>query len=193
MHSIEPYWKWRDIYNATEDVLSPFYGKTHSEFEFTDKIYNYLIHPQWDSFGSETLYIKQIYTNYKKGVVILEFIGEWNDCLNNDIMFLKRDIIDTMIENNIYKFILIGENILEFFADTEDYYEEWHDDIQQQNGYIAAINLKSHIVNEMKDANLHHFIQFIGVDDDEPINWRQFKPMHLIEYIESQQTKLLNA
>lgn len=192
MHSIEPYWKWRDIYNATADELSPFYGKTHSEFEFTDKIYNYLIHPQWDSFGSETLYIKQIYTNYKRGVVILEFIGEWNDCLNNDIMFLKRDIIDTMIENNIYKFILIGENILEFFADIEDYYEEWYDDIQQQHGYIAAINFKSHIINEMQDANLHHYIEFIGIDDDEPINWRQFKPIHLIEYIESLQTKMLN-
>lgn len=192
MHTIEPFWKWRDYYQSNKDEFSPFYGHINSEFEFTDKIYNYLIHPQWDNFGSQTLFIKQIYTNYKKNVVILEFIGEWNDCINNDIMFLKRDIIDVLIANNIYKFILIGENILEFFADIDDYYEEWKNDILEQNGYIIAINFKEHVITEMKDANLHHYIEFIGCDDDNPINWRQFKPNHLIEYIELNKVKYLN-
>lgn len=189
MHNIEPYWKWRDIYEASEDKQSPFFGKTHSEFEFTDKIYNYLIHPQWDSFGSETLYIKQLYTNYKKNVAIIEFIGEWNDCLNNDIMFLKRDFIDMLIEYRINKFILIGENILEFFSDTNDYYQEWKEDIENNDGYIVAINFKEHIIEEMKKADIHHMIEFIGIDGINTLNWRQFKPIHLVEFIENNRTK----
>ena len=58
MHTIEPFWHWRDIYCAENDKLSPFYKREYSEFEFSTTIYNYYIHPQWDDFGSETLYIK---------------------------------------------------------------------------------------------------------------------------------------
>jgi hypothetical protein len=41
-------------------------------------------------------------------------MGEWNDCINNDIMFLKRDVIEPMLENGSVKFILVGENVLNF-------------------------------------------------------------------------------
>ena len=58
MHSIEPYYHWRNLYIASEDDASPFYGREYSEFEFENKVYNFLIHPQWDSIGSETLFIK---------------------------------------------------------------------------------------------------------------------------------------
>ncbi len=46
MHSIEPYYRWRDYYIVEEDMLSPFYGREHSEFEFTDHIYDFALHPQ---------------------------------------------------------------------------------------------------------------------------------------------------
>ena len=61
MHDIEPWWGWRDEYTAENDPKSPFYGREYNEFLFTNKIYNYYIHPQWDFFGSETLYLKLIY------------------------------------------------------------------------------------------------------------------------------------
>jgi len=47
MQDIEPYYRWRDLYIADEDELSPFYGREYSEFEYTNTIYNYYIHPQW--------------------------------------------------------------------------------------------------------------------------------------------------
>ena len=53
MHNIEPYYNWRHIYISEEDERSPFFGREYSEFEFTQAIYNYLIHPQWDEFGFE--------------------------------------------------------------------------------------------------------------------------------------------
>ena len=61
-----------------------------------------------------TLYLKVLYADYLRGFAIIEFIGEWNDCLYNDIMYLKRELIDDMIRNGIHHFILIGENILNF-------------------------------------------------------------------------------
>ena len=58
MHAIEPYFNWRDFYISSEDSRSPFFGREYSEFHFVDQVYNYVIHPQWDNFGSSTLFLK---------------------------------------------------------------------------------------------------------------------------------------
>ena len=58
MHFIEPYYNWRGYYIASEDPSSPFYERVYSEFEYSNRIYNFLIHPQWDYFGSPTLFVK---------------------------------------------------------------------------------------------------------------------------------------
>jgi hypothetical protein len=94
VHTIEPYYNWRGIYIASEDPQSPFYEREYSEFEFTDAIYNYCIHPQWDSIESPTLFIKILYCDYDDGVGIIELFGEWNDVLENDIMLLKRNVLE---------------------------------------------------------------------------------------------------
>ena len=61
MHTIEPYFNWRNYYRAEDDSRSPFYDREYSEFEFTDHIYDYAIHPQWDNFGSTTLFMKILF------------------------------------------------------------------------------------------------------------------------------------
>ena len=76
MHDIEPYYNWRGYYIAAEDPYSPFFEREYSEFEFSSKIYNYYIHPQWDSFGSQTLFMKVLYCHYENGFAIIELIGE---------------------------------------------------------------------------------------------------------------------
>src|SRR5438105_7602289 len=109
MHELEPFYYWRDFYAAEEDELSPFYGREYSEFEFTNTIYNFYIHPQWDNFGSPTLYLKILFAYYNHHFVVIELMGEWNDAINNDIMFLKREVIDVFLRKGIHKFVLIGE------------------------------------------------------------------------------------
>src|SRR5688500_14237729 len=106
MQDIEPYYNWRNFYVASEDERSPFFEREYSEFEYTHAIYNYVIHPQWDDIGSPTLFIKILYADYAESFAIIELIGEWNDCINNDIMILKRDIIENMMHEGISKFIL---------------------------------------------------------------------------------------
>lgn len=171
------------MYSTSEDSKSPFYGLNNDNFEYTNKIYNYFIHPEWDEIGSETLYIKILYADYDDGVSILELIGEWNDCIANDIMFLKRDIIDKMIEEGIYKFILLCEHVFNFHGSDDCYYEEWKEDIADHEGYIVFINLLPHVLAEIKSFGIQHFV-YLG-NNFQDLNWRKMDPMNLITFIES--------
>lgn len=101
MQNIEPYDNWRYLYTSEDDERSPFYGREYSEFVFSQTVYNYYIHPQWDEFGSSTLYIKVLMADYSTGYAIIEMLGEWNDAIENDIMTLKRDVIDLLLREGI--------------------------------------------------------------------------------------------
>lgn len=187
MHEIEPYYRWRDDYIASEDDRSPFYGTEYSEFEFDKQIYNFLLHPQWDSFGSGTLYLKVLYCDYERGYAIMELIGEWNDAIYNDIMLLKRELIDLMVDNGIDKFILIGENVLNFHASDDCYYEEWFQDIEE--GWIAGVNFRTHVIEEFRSANIDYFINFGGMLNE--LNWRNQRPVQVFKAVEEQLNRRL--
>ncbi|QNL50402.1 hypothetical protein H8S90_01910 [Olivibacter sp. SDN3] len=187
MHEIEPFYRWRDDYIASEDELSPFYGTEYSEFEFDKQIYNFLLHPQWDYFGSTTLYLKILYADYDHNYAIIEFIGEWNDAIYNDIMLLKREILEPMMSAGINKFILIGENILNFHSSDDCYYEEWFQEIE--DGWIAGINFRQHVIEEFKNSNIDYFINFGGALDE--VSWRNHKPIQVYRAVEEQLTKRL--
>ena len=172
MHNLEPYYNWRHLYIASEDERSPFFEREYSEFEFTHKIYNYLIHPQWDFIGSPTLYIKILYTDYEAGYAIIEMLGEWNDCIHNDIMILKRDIMDVLIGEGITKFILIGENIMIFHSDADDYYQEWFEDVE--DGWIALVNFRDQVIRDFESANLDYYFAMGGKLNQ--LDWRTWSP-----------------
>jgi hypothetical protein len=188
MQEIDPFYNWRDLYVAAEDPASPFYGREYSEFEYSTTVYNFYIHPQWDDFGSETMYMKVLFADYDLSFAIIEFIGEWNDAIGNDIMFLKRDIIDLMIEEGIRNFILIGENVLNYHASEEDYYEEWFDDIE--DGWIVGMNFRDHVVREFNDYGIDQYILFSGRFDS--IAWRKYQPAQLFALIDKHMRLRLN-
>ena len=182
MIEIEPYYGWREFYTAETDKRSPFYKRKYSEIALNNRIYDTYIHPQWDEFGSLTLYIKILYAHYDLGFAILEFIGEWNDILYNDIMYLYRNVIEEMIEQGINKFILIGENVLNLHADDDSYYQEWFDSIEQ--GWIVGINFHNHNLQEISAAHLDYYISFGGAFDS--LDWRTYRPDKLFEKINHQ-------
>ncbi len=188
MHEIEPFYRWRDDYIAAEDERSPFYNTQYSEFYYDKQIYNFLIHPQWDNFGSQTLYIKIIYADYDRSYAIIELIGEWNDAINNDIMLLKREILEMMIDQGINKFILIGENVLNFHSSDDCYYEEWFQDVDE--GWIAGINFRDHVIDEFKQNNIDYYINFGGSLDN--LQWRNLKPLQFFKKVEETLVKRLN-
>ncbi|MBW6497891.1 MAG: hypothetical protein K0B09_05865 [Bacteroidales bacterium] len=188
MHDLEPFYAWRNLYIASEDLRSPFYGREYSEFEFSHAVYNYLIHPQWDEMGSATLFIKILYADYDQGYCFIEMIGEWNDCLYNDIMYLKRNIIEPLIENGINKFILIGENVLNFHSSDDCYYQEWFDELE--DGWIVALNFRDFVIREFESANIDYYIAFGKHFND--VSWRKFTPMDLFKVIEGAMMRRLD-
>ena len=180
MHDIEPYYNWRHLYIADEDKLSPFFGRMYSEFEFTQTVYNYYIHPQWDDFGSQTLYLKILFVDYDAGFCIIEFIGEWNDAIENDVMTLKREVIDKLEAHGIYKFILIGENILNFHSSDDCYYEEWYEDVQEKGGWIVMLGLPEQSAYDFKKTGIHRFVELLTL-----LEWRPFTPSNLFNKIDN--------
>ncbi len=187
MHDIEPFFNWRHMYTSEEDPRSPFYGRTYSEFEFSQAVYNYYIHPQWDEFGSRTLYMKIIYADYELNFAILELIGEWNDAIENDIMTLKRDVIDNLFAEGITKFILIGENVLNFHSGDRDYYQEWFEEVTDENGWIVILNMPESTQHDFRKKKLNHYIELIDLPE-----WRTYKPYHLFRKIDNDISKRLD-
>jgi hypothetical protein len=132
---------------------------------------------------SETLFLKVLYADYEEGFAVVELIGEWNDLLNNDIMTLKRNIIELMIGEGINKYILICENVLNFHGDldSDDYYEEWQDELE--DGWIALLNLRDHVLSEMSRFGIDRYLVMGGKLDD--LSWRTRHPKQLYQLIDS--------
>ncbi|HEY8396363.1 MAG TPA: hypothetical protein VIK80_00395 [Flavihumibacter sp.] len=187
MHLLEPFYNWRHIYISEEDERSPFYGREYSEFEFSQTIYNYYIHPQWDEFGSRTLYLKVLLADYEEQYAIIELLGEWNDAIENDIMQLKREVIDKFQELGIHKFIFIAENVLNYHSGDRDYYEEWYEDMIDNDGWAVLLNMPEQTQYDFRKAKLQRFIELVELD-----NWRTYKPYHLFKKINEEQVKRLD-
>ena len=183
MHEIEPHYNWRDKYTAEDDRRSPFFGNTYNELAYETKIYNYFIHPQWDSIESEDLYVKLLYADYFDCFAIIELLGEWNDAIENDIELLLRNLIYPLQQEGIHKFILIGENVLNFHGELDDYYAEWFEEIQNQNGWIVGLNFRQHVQDEMANYNITNYIQMQQPFNE--IKWRPYEPQQVFESVEN--------
>lgn len=186
MHDIEPFYNWRHIYVAEEDPKSPFFGRKYSEFEYSQTVYNYYIHPQWDDFGSRTLYLKIIYVDYELHFAIIELLGEWNDAIENDIMELKREVMDILYKQGIHKYILITENVLNFHSSDKEYYQEWYEEVSEENGWIVSLNMPEATQQDFKKKKLNYYIELMELPE-----WRVYKPYHLFRKIDDELMKRL--
>ena len=139
-------------------------------------------------FPSLGLYAKILYVDYKRNFALIELIGEWNDAIENDVMTLKRDLIDELISHGIDKFMLIGENVLNFHASDDCYYEEWFDDVE--DGWIAFINFHDHVLDEMKQAGVDQYVVMGGKMEE--IEWRTYRPEQFFAKISKIVNKRLN-
>ena len=187
MQDIEPFYNWRHLYTAEDDKQSPFYGREYSEFEFSLTVYNYYIHPQWDDFGSKTLYLKILYVDYEHHYAIIELIGEWNDAIENDIMTLRRNITDHLFAHGIYKFILIAENVLNFHSSDDSYYEDWNEEVTDYGGWIVIVNMPEQSLHDFKRTKLLRYAHLLNINE-----WRTMKPDVLFHYVDNRMINLLN-
>ena len=57
------------------------------------------------------------------------------------------------MNEGINKFILIAENVLNFHSGDRDYYEEWYEEITDENGWIVCLNMPRPTQYDFKKAN----------------------------------------
>lgn len=180
MQNIEPFYNWRHLYTAEEDSRSPFYGIQYSEFEYSNTIYNYYIHPQWDYFGSKTMFIKLLFVDYEMGYAVIEMLGEWNDAIENDIMTLRRNITDPLQERGILKFIFISENVLNFHSSDDSYYEDWNETLSEMEGWVTLVNIPEQSKHDFKTTRLFKYLYFVDF-----VEWRTLPPDIVFQTIEN--------
>ena len=188
MHQLLPFENWLKYYDSSADDRSPFFEKEYNFDVYSETIYGYYIDPSWDFFGSETLYLKILYADYEEGFVVLEFLGEWNDAIENDIMTLKRNFIELLAHEGINKFILIGENILNFHGSDDSYYEEWFEDVEV--GWIAAVCFPDFIQQELQKYRIDNYINMGGTLQIEI--WRTLHPLQFYQLVSQLIQRRLN-
>lgn len=180
MHELEPYHRWQKYYDAAADKRSPFYGKQYNYDVYSETVYNYYVDPAWDSIGSESLFVKILYADYDQGYGVIQFLGEWNDAIHNDIMILKRNILEVMMANGIHKFILLGENIMNFHGSDDSYYEEWFEEVEE--GWIAAVAFPEFVQDEFRRYRLDQYINMGGTLQLD--HWRTLQPRAFCQLVE---------
>ena len=82
--------------------------------------------------------------------------------------------IPLSMNHGINKYIIIGENVLNFHHSDDSYYEEWFEDIQDNDGWIVFLNFRDHVLKEFKQANLDYYFNTGGELND--FEWRKFSP-----------------
>jgi MFS superfamily sulfate permease-like transporter len=99
-------------------------------------------------------------------------------------MELKREIIDQLSKLKITKFILITENVLNFHSSDKEYYQEWFEEVTEENGWIVALNMPEATQQDFRKKKLNYYIELMEIAD-----WRIYKPYHLFRKIDDQISK----
>ena len=124
--------------------------------------------------------------DYEEHYAVIELIGEWNDAIENDIMNLKRDVADVFRIQGITKYILIAENVLNFHSGDKDYYQEWFEEVTDDEGWVVCLNMPEQTQYDFKKKKLNYYVELMEIE-----NWRIYKPFHLFKKIDEMITKRL--
>ena len=95
-------------------------------------------------------------------------------------MTFRRDITDMLFKKGINKFILIAENVLNFHSSNDDYYEEWKEQLQEDNGWVVIINMPEQSQYDFIRSRLIHYIELVDLPQ-----WRTLKPEMVFQEVEN--------
>jgi hypothetical protein len=182
MHDIEPFWNWRHKYTAEEDERSPFFGEDHSEFEFTNAVYDHVIHPQWDNFGSTHPVHEAALRRPRRRLRHHRADRRVERPAAQRHHAVQAEHHRTPDGQGINKFILIGENVLNFHTSDEEYYAEWFEEVSDADGWIALLNFRPHVLEDMQSANIDQYFLLGGKLN--ALKWRTQEPETVFEVVE---------
>ena len=76
----------------------------------------------------------------------------------------------------------IGENVLNFLLSDDEYYEEWFDELVEDDGWIALLNFREHVLADMQAIDLDSYFVLGGELNE--LGWRTFTPEQLCRRID---------
>jgi len=106
-------------------------------------------------------------------------------------MLFRKNVIEILQQQGITKFLLIGEHIFNFHGDADDYYQEWFEEILEEDGWIVGLNFRDFVIDEMASYNITQYIHMRAPFDG--VKWRPYKPELLIEKIDQLFNNWLDA
>jgi len=96
-------------------------------------------------------------------------------------MELKREVIDIFEREGIYKFVLIADNVLNFHSGIKEYYQEWYEEVTDENRWIVMIDMPEATQHDFRNAKLNQYVELYDLP-----NWRTYKPFHLFKKIDNE-------
>ncbi len=186
MHEVEPHYGWLKYYTNEDDPNSPFQDVVHNELFYDRQVYQYLAHPLWDSIGSEGLLVKILAADYEKSYAIIELFGVWNDLLENDFRLLLENCLEPLLAAGIQRFVLVLENVLNIYLDSDDYYEALQEALE--DGWVCLLRAREHVRREITEHQLDAY--FFWSDDIDALPWRKTTPVKLYQAVQSRMLRL---
>jgi hypothetical protein len=71
--------------------------------------------------------------------------------------------------------------VLNFHSSDDSYYEEWHEQLEDDNGWVAIVNLPEQSKYDFKKARLTNYINLMELDQ-----WRTLKPEYIFNIIDNE-------
>ena len=186
-HETEPFSGWLAYYDSTDDEYGPFFGVEANHADYERFIYTFPAHPNWDDIGSESLLVKVLYADYEEGYAIIELFGEWNDIHLNDFKLLAENVFTYLLDYYVNKIILICENVFHIYLDTDDYYQELQEELEE--GWVCVIRTREEVQQEMERYGIDRFLYRNAQLDQ--LKWRKLNPWELFQVVDASISRLL--
>jgi hypothetical protein len=99
-------------------------------------------------------------------------------------MFLKRNLVDPLMDEGVSRFAFFCENVLNFHASIDDdYYAEWNEALTEMEGWGMLVNIRPQVEEELHTAHLDQYLFFGEAYND--IIWRNQKPAVVAQLLET--------
>jgi hypothetical protein len=81
--------------------------------------------------------------------------------------------------------------VLNFHSSDDCYYEEWFDEVNDADGWIALLNFRDHVLEDFASANIDSYFVLGGKLNE--LRWRTLNPDQLFEQVSSHVTRRLQT
>jgi hypothetical protein len=77
--------------------------------------------------------------------------------------------------------------VLNFHSSDDSYYEEWHEQLEDDYGWVVILNMPNATQHDFKKARITNYVQFFELDQ-----WRTLKPEIIFQTLDNELMKRLD-